>query len=113
MASHGDYFISIGEENELKWLSENLKRHFDLKVKATLGPDPHDDKHVRILNRLITYDEEGVKYEADPRHAEMVIQQLNLFGNANTKVVATPGVKDKMVDEYGDELLSAKDATHS
>ena len=41
-----------------------------------------------------------------------MIQQLNLVGNANTKSVTTPGIKDKQVDESGDELLSAKDATH-
>ena len=42
---------------------------FEIKLKARLGPDEKDDKHVRILNRVVEWDQEGVKYEADQRHA--------------------------------------------
>ena len=41
---HGDDFTSIGEQEELIWLAENLKQHFEPTVKATLGPDTNDDK---------------------------------------------------------------------
>ena len=49
-----------------------------------------DDKAVRILNRVVYWDAEGIKYEPDQRHAEIIIQQLGLKGK---KTAVTPGVK--------------------
>ena len=50
--------------------------------------------HLTVLNRIVTYDHETgkVTYEADPRHAEMIIRQLNL---ENAKSVVTPSEKEK------------------
>ena len=45
---------------------------------------------MRILNRIVRITENGLRYEADPRHAEMIIKAMNLT-SANT--VSTPGVK--------------------
>ena len=41
---------------------------------------------------MIRVKEDGVYYEADPRHAELIIQSLGLQG-ANS--LSTPGDKDK------------------
>ena len=45
---------------------------------------------MRILNRIITLTDEGIIYEADPRHAELMIRNLGLDGG---KGAVTPGVK--------------------
>ena len=47
-----------------------------------------------ILNRIVTHEQDTgrVTYEAGPRHAEMIIRQLNL---QNAKSVTTPAEKKK------------------
>ena len=45
---------------------------------------------MRILNRVITITTKGVQYEADPRHAELMVRNLSLD---DSKGVETPGAK--------------------
>ena len=63
-----------------------------------MGPANADDKCVRILDRIITWTEEGIRYEADQRHAKIIIRQLGLKDNSNG--VSAPGIK---ADEAGGE----------
>ena len=37
-----------------------------------------DDKAVKVLNWIIMLHEEGVTYEADPRHIEIIVHDLGL-----------------------------------
>ena len=46
----------------------------------------------RVLNRVICWQAEGLTYEADPRHAEIVIRDLGLDGS---KPVNTPGTREE------------------
>ena len=39
---------------------------------------PRNGSKVRVLNRILTWTKAGVRYEADPRHAEIVIKDLLL-----------------------------------
>ena len=75
---HGDDFTFLGDDPSLRWITEELKKVYELKVKATLGPEPHDDKSVRILNRIVTWSERGIMYEPDQGHVEIVIKALGL-----------------------------------
>ena len=67
-------------------------------------------KLVRLLNRVIYWDEKGIGYEPDQRHADMIIRDLGMVGKRG---LSTPGVKsgnDK--DEEGDEEeLGNEDST--
>ena len=81
-----------------------------------LGPSP-DKGHLqelRILNRVISWTGSGVTYEADPRHAELLIQELQLDG---AKGVTTPGSRDDVTkamaenEETNNEPLPAAQAT--
>ena len=45
---------------------------------------------VRILNRIITVTDKGLQYEADQRHAEIIMRAMGVDESA--KEVATPGV---------------------
>ena len=46
---HGDDFTSISDDVQLKWLAAELRKRYELKLRATLGPEPQDDTTVRIL----------------------------------------------------------------
>ena len=76
----------------LDWFRERIQDKFEVKFRGRLGPDNGDDKSVRILNRIVTWTEDGIRYEADQRHAEIIVKQLGLNDTSNS--LSTPGVKD-------------------
>ena len=45
---------------------------------------------VRILNRIVTGTENGLEYEADQRHAEILMRDMGI--DESSKGAATPGV---------------------
>ena len=64
-----------------------------------------------FLGRVLTWEASGIRYEADPRHAELVVQGLGLQG---AKPAVTPGVKESEVrdeDEKSNPFMSSADAT--
>ena len=122
---HGDDFTSAGREADLRWFEAELKKNFDIKTEW-LGPDPKRHlQEVRVLNRVISWTADGVTYEADPRHAEILIRELGLEGS---KSVTTPGAREEvakasavgigntgrlenLADDAAGAALSGQDAT--
>ena len=98
---HGDDFTMLGNEVELDWFRDRISEKFEVKFRARLGPEEKDDKAVRLLNRVIEWTEEGIRYEADQRHAELILQDMGLKGSSNA--VVTPGGK-KQEDSIGKKL---------
>jgi hypothetical protein len=78
-----------------------------VKFRGRLGPTDQDDKEIRILNRIITWTEEGILYEADQRHAEIIIREMNLKSDSKTAV--TPFEKTLGVED--DPLVESAEAT--
>ena len=77
-----------------------------MKLRGIVGPDASDTKEITVLNRVIRWTSKGLEYEPDPRHAELLIEQLALHG---CKSLSTPGVKDG--EESLSEPLSPSDAS--
>jgi len=88
---HGDDYVTVGKDADLKWLRKKLEAKYEIKTQV-LGPEKEDSQQVKILNRILTLTNKGVEYEADPRHAEIVIKELGL---TDAKGVVTPGTKDE------------------
>ena len=88
-----------------KWLKGELAKKIDIKTEV-LGPDADKGEvaEVRFLNRVLTWHEEGIDWEADPRHCELIVQQLDLEG---CRPVVTPGVKDEPRSSADSEKGSA------
>ena len=63
---HGSDFTSEGPPEALEKGAEDLRMVWLIKVRATLGPEPGDDKDVSILNRIVRWCEDCLLYEADP-----------------------------------------------
>ena len=87
---HGDDFIVLGEEVQLRWFAQSFGKCFEIKVRGILGPDNRDEKEIRILNRIVRWTQDGIEYEADQRHAEIIIKELGLEASTS---VNTPGMK--------------------
>ena len=89
MVVHGDDFVFAGVDADLEWVHRELKSKMLLKKVGTLGGDAADLKEVRVLNRVLRWKAWGIAYEADPRHAELLIRTLG----PNAPSRATPGIK--------------------
>ena len=57
------------------------------------------------MNTVIQWTEEGIWYEPDPRHAELILRDLGLDQGSQAKVV--PGEKDEVGPEEEEELDEA------
>jgi hypothetical protein len=103
---HGDDFVIVGDAKGIRWLQEEMKAKYEIKC-SILGPDPGMDKQVKILNRTLRWTPRGIEYEADQKHAKIIIKAC---GVENGKVSRVPGAKRGGRAEDR-ELLSPAEAT--
>ena len=105
---HGDDYVSAGSDVDLEWLRVQLEAAYDIKTQL-LGLRPGYERQGKVLNRLIHCNDSGWRLEADPRHAELVVEQL---GVGDCRSVATPGIDgSEEVDHDDDVDIVGDDAT--
>ena len=71
-----------------------MQKSFECNLKGRLGTGCDDLKEMRVLNRIVRVTEHGILYEADPRHAEMLIRAFHL---GDSKPVVTPEMKTSVM----------------
>ena len=79
-----------------------MEEKYEFTESARLGPASGDDKEVRVLNRVVRWTEEGIEYEAGPRHVEQIVRELDVIGS---KPVTTPGRKPTFEQACHSRLL--------
>ena len=74
-----------------------LSARLQIKI-TTVGANEKDGevKEARILNRVIRVTSEGWEYEADQRHAGLIIQET---GAASMGTLSHPGGENRMLEE--------------
>ena len=72
-----------------------------------MGDSKHETKQQNILNRVVTWYDRSIEYEADPRHAETVLKYDN-EGESST----TPGCKSANDRERFPELSPSQSTQH-
>jgi hypothetical protein len=92
---HGDDFTGLGERSECLWFSDKMKERYEIKLRGIFGGGPTDDKVIRILNRIMEWQDEYTSIEGDPRHAEIMVNELQL---TQAKPVVTPGASQNNLD---------------
>ena len=109
MYVHGDDYVSTGTSENLNWLKAQLENKYQVKTQV-LGPEEGQAKEVKILNRIVSWKStEGITYEADPRHTEIILEQLGL---QDAKTVSTPGTKEEGRTQVGhDNKLNNHEST--
>ena len=107
---HGDDFTALGTDESLDLYEAGLQKAFECKICGRLGTDKKDDKEIRILNRIVRITDEGLMYEADPRHVELLAKSLGL---QDCKPVATPGIKRPFENQIMDPPISQESSTLS
>ena len=103
---HGDDYTTAGEPADLRWMKAELEKAYEIKTQV-VGPE--GDVTGKVLNRIITYTGHGFELEADPRHAEMIVEQLGVTGPGG---VTTAGCQNEEPESPDKEVrLEAGDVT--
>ena len=63
---HGDDFTALWNGRVLSLYEKAMADSFEIKLKGGLGPEEHDLKEMRVLNRVARITKEGLLYEPDP-----------------------------------------------
>ena len=109
---HGDDFVTVGRRAEVSKFNKKMAARFDIKT-SVIGPrvDYGEVKEAKVLNRIVRLTPEGYEYEADQRHADMIVEQLGLKGSRG---VVSPGEAtevDTRTDKRGGDSVSVSSAT--
>ena len=88
---HGDDFVAVGPKDATAKLQKTLESAYNIK-RETMGDGEGEVRDIRVLNRIVRRESDGYRVEADLRHAELVIKELNLTGTQSSKL---PGSKEE------------------
>ena len=105
---HGDDFTFLGCDDQLDFCTKMMQDKYEVKVRGRLGPGAKEDKTRTILNRCVEWKAEVIHYEADPRHAEILIRDLKLTA---AKAMATPGIKLPVISDEDNRCFPPDEAT--
>ena len=108
---HGDDYCSAGKRADLDWMQAELEKAYELKTQRVSS---WKDCTVegKVLNRIVRWTSEGYELEGDPRHAELVVEQLGL---EDTAPLSSPGIdqpEPEAGDDNDDELSPADASTY-
>ena len=68
-----------------------IAKHFEVTFRGRIGPARGDLKSIKLFNRVIQWEDKGLVYEADQRHADMIIKMIGL--TQDSKPLSSPGEK--------------------
>jgi hypothetical protein len=94
---HGDDFTFLGWEEDLAEVVKHLEATYELKVRGIMGGGDDDCQEIRILGRRLTWKGDVMEYEADPKHAEMIWEEIGL--DLQSKGLEKPCVREGTGEE--------------
>ena len=80
-----------------------LEGRYELKKGGRLGPGPEDCKELTVLNRVLRWTDDGLEYEADPKHRWFLLEKLGL--EEDSRKIASNVEKEIRFEEGGDDGL--------
>ena len=89
---HGDHCTTAGSVTELLWFKKRLEKTYEINTRL-IGP--RGEGAGKVLNRIITFTGDGFELEADPRHSEMIVEQLGVSGSGG---ITTAGCQNEEVE---------------
>lgn len=70
---HGDDFVAVANTSQAKRLQQQVSHAYDMKPNI-MGDSNHEVKQQKVLNRVVAWYGRSIEYEADPRHAEIIVR---------------------------------------
>ena len=96
--THGDDFVLTGPIKRLKEFKNEMKSVYPIKAKIiSFG----SLESIKTLNRRLHWGKEGIVYQHDPRHIDVLVRELGLE-NGNT--VQTPAPPSPAEEEESEPL---------
>jgi hypothetical protein len=95
---HGDDFVLSGSAAALDEVKAGMHKRFLLKELGRLGGGPSELRELRVLNRVVRWTPAGLKYEADPRHAEILVRGVA----GAERALSAPGTHSKDYEGPGE-----------
>ena len=89
MSVHGDDFTATGPKSQLDCFQQMMQGHHKLTVDGRLRPGASANKEATVFNRVMQWTEHGIEYEADPGHAERLLDEIEISGEGVRGVVTT------------------------
>jgi hypothetical protein len=96
---HGDDFVLSGTAGALDEVKARMHERFLLKELGRLGGDPGELRELRVLNRIVQWTPQGLRYEADPRHGEILVRGVA----GAERALSVPGTPSKDFDPQNAE----------
>ena len=88
--------------------AEKTKSWFEIKVRALLGPEEGDDKSIVLRGRQVRRTEEGIEYEAEPKHRKWIMEHFGF--DEESSLLVFNGEKDwRKEEEWEEEELPAEE----
>ena len=96
MLVHGDDFVLLADDGEIKAVEQLLKSKYTVKVVAVIG-DGSSQQEAVILNRIVRHvppnsNRMAMEIEPDQRHVDILLREHGL-DDSRSKGVDTPRVK--------------------
>jgi hypothetical protein len=111
---HGDDFLCLGDQQAIDDFEALLKTRYEFKKLANIGWQESDDKEVVFLNRVIALKIQGgekkLVFEADVRHANMIVEQLGLSKANGVDVPTSKLSSEAQYAEFNSAVLSPEQA---
>ena len=95
----GDDFVTSGRRSQTMWFRQELQKRFKMKKKVICRGEGELTEGT-VLNRTIRTSQ-GWEYEADQRHADILVKEMNL---ENANGVKTPGEELKPLLDADEEM---------
>ena len=105
---HGDDYVSSGLQGNLDWLDKELQKAYEIQTQK-VGVGENMDREGKVLNRIVRCVSEGWEVEADPRHAELIVEQLGIGSSRSLSSLGVDGEAE--VDHEEDTDIAGPDGT--
>ena len=109
---HGGDFVILGDDAAQQHVEKALREEYDLRVDGSVGVEEAKQEFC-ILNLLVRIDERTgtIFYEPDPRHAEILLKDLNMetckpVKSPNEKLTAEALAKRRELDVVDPHRIS-------
>ena len=102
MVGDGVVVVAVGRKGALEEFTRLMNEKYESK-HIRMGASKGAVKTIKVLNRIIRWEDESISIEADTRHVITAMKDLNL---SDAKGVSTPAIRehtDKRHDNEGDE----------
>ncbi len=100
IVAHGDDFAVLGADESLDWVRGVVQQRMEAMFKGRL--ERGTPGAVRILSRIATVTEHGLKCEANQRHADILLKDMGI--EEGSEGVVAPGMSTSEPGEARGEI---------